>query len=240
MPFVFGVIIIFRITRHSVVLLMSNEKTVRLDGLKEADQIVFTSLLSLLSFKTDSEWTIVEQGPYDIAIVDVDTDRGKLAATSLENQGKKVVCFGVNDFAKSHELRLNKPLRANDILKCLNNLTSPTMSSRTSPQPKHQDHDTHLVGVRLTRWPDREILASFPGSSKLCAVLMRHTISLEKASDVSGLPLESVERFVSMCKTKNCILERHLEINHQDTLDKKPRKHGLLFSKLRLKFESRA
>lgn len=218
---------------------MAGEKIVLLNGLQEADKIVFTSILSLLSFKTNADWHVASEGKFDIAVVDVDNESGKKVAMDLERQGRPVICFGVNEYALSHTLRLNKPLRANDILNCLNNYEAPVQQSITRASAPAAEADKNLVGVRLTKWPDREVLASFPGSSKLCAALMKHAISLERASDVSGLPYQSVKKFVDMCKAKGCIAEMKLAYNNNEPVERK-KSNGLLFSKLRLKFSTRS
>lgn len=232
---------------------MSDEKTILLNGFKDADKVVFNSLLSLLSFKTKEEWALTNHDDqYDLAIVDTDTRTGQSKAMELENQGRAVVCFGAHAFAQSRPNHLGKPLRANDILKCLNGLTrfppAATVLHKEKVKEKppekepvattHQ-HEDHHFGYRLSRWPDRRILAAFPGSSRLCAVLMRHSITAEKAAQMADLPLVLVKEFIEKCRETQCLSERLIDFDTVNAPKEKPKKHSHLFSRLRMKFATR-
>ncbi len=102
---------------------MNDIKKIRLYDFKDTDQMVFSTLLLLLSNKTSQYWEITDSGNGDIVVVDFDTSGGQYTAGALEKIGVKVVRFGSTAESKKSALWLNKPLRATDVLRCLNNIS---------------------------------------------------------------------------------------------------------------------
>lgn len=226
---------------------MGANRTILLDGLRKSDEMVFSSLLTLLASKTRNNWVLISEGIGDVTVVDIDTPRGQLLADALEKKGNKVIRLtNRSESRKGDGLWLHKPVRSSDILKCL------TVIDQTSANPstkagtgnsatKNTNGSQHSVQiVRLFRWPSKEIIKAYPGSSRLCALLFRHAISLEKAAALSGLPYDTVLQFVNECKKGNYIKVSAINTEKTtQTLRQSSTKHTNLFSKLRQKFAIR-
>jgi len=232
---------------------MHANKTIHLRGLEKKDQMVFSSLLSLLSLKTTDEWTIGLQENSDAIVVDFDLEEGQRLANSLERTGKKVILYGNHPRCRQHPLWLGKPLRATDMLRCLKEIETISTTGKTHADPDdqshnqshNQSHDKSIYqqpapAVRLKRWPDRELCRAYPGAIRLCAVLMKHSVTVEKAALMAGLPYQRAADFVAKCKERNYIEEKPIEIIgiHQ-TVNSNNQKTKL-FDRLRHKFRARA
>lgn len=213
---------------------MSAIKNIKLIGLTDNDQMVFTSLLSLLSFKTDYKWKLTTGDNDDVLIVDVDTAEGQTVASQNEKVGKHVIRFTAVQPENNQSPYLHKPLRAAEILRCLNQV-----SELESTAPVVNSHNK-TKAVRLTRWPPKSVLISCPGSSRLCAVLMNHSITVEKAASMAGISLNDACRFVDACTAANCITEKSVALDSSAQAQDAARKNTTLFNKLRIKFGARA
>ena len=69
---------------------MDSNRTISLYGFRDTDQTVFCSLLSLLSFKTNAVWEVVEDESCDVTVVDVDSNQGLDLAATMESNGRKL------------------------------------------------------------------------------------------------------------------------------------------------------
>ena len=221
---------------------MDSNRTISLHGFRDTDETVFCSLLSLLSFKTNAVWEVVEDESCDVTVVDVDSNQGLSLAESMENNGRKVIRFGQYSSVDAKEMRLNKPLRAADILKCLNSLYQDDVAeiseSIAAPLVQEQIKEETVAGFRLRRWPCQKILSAYPGSSRLCALLMKEALTIEQTVERSGMAADIVRDFVNACQQQNFVVEQSITITTRDMSEHKPANSGL-FAMLRSRFGSR-
>jgi hypothetical protein len=218
---------------------MDSNRRISLYGFRDTDQTVFCSLLSLLSFKTDAVWEVVEDESSDVTVVDVDSHQGLSLAETMESNGRKVIRFGQYSSMDSKRLCLNKPLRAADILKCLNSFNPVENTSAVAEPDVHETPQQEVVvGYRLRRWPCPKILSGYPGSSRLCALLLKDPLSIEQAAERSGMAADLVWDFVSACKQQNFVVEQEVTQALAETAETKPANAGL-FAMLRSRFGSR-
>ncbi|GAB1258944.1 hypothetical protein NBRC116494_34460 [Aurantivibrio plasticivorans] len=217
---------------------MNHGNTISIQGLDARDQMVFSSLISLLSFKTSDEWEITtDEHQAKVKIIDCDSPAGLKNAIRREKMGERVIFYGNCTEAKAHEKYLGKPLRAADILSCLNTFDFQEISHKET-RDVLQSTAQPTNAVRLIRWPDRTICTSLHGSSRLCAVLLKKPVSLQMAAEMTGLTLGEVEVFVNRCRDAKCI--RDIVIKTESRIEKQAgEKHVNLFGKLRMKFGAR-
>ena len=221
---------------------MDSNRTISLYGFRDTDQTVFCSLLSLLSFKTNAVWEVVEDESCDVTVVDVDSNQGLDLAATMESNGRKVIRFGQYSSMSTHQPCLHKPLRAADILKCLNSLhaddraqsPAPTASAAVGDAPRQET----VTGYRLRRWPCANILNRYPGSSRLCALLLKEPLTVEQAAERSGIAPDLVWDFVSACQQQNFIVQQAVTQAPEPVAEARPANAGL-FAMLRSKFGSR-
>ena len=221
---------------------MDSNRTISLHGFRDTDETVFCSLLSLLSFKTNAVWEVVEDETCDVTVVDVDSNQGLSLAESMENNGRKVIRFGQYSSVGTSDLCLQKPLRAANILKCLNSLNPADVVEVAAPVAATVTQETirqeTVAGYRLRRWPCQKILSAYPGSSRLCALLMKEALTIEQTVERSGMASDLVWDFVRACQEQNFVVEQSITITTRDMSEHKPANAGL-FAMLRSRFGSR-
>ena len=98
---------------------MKSHPMISIRGLGETEQIVFSSLLSLLAFKTKRQWQLTTEPEADLYVVDYDIELGRSIAKQISSHDGAVIYFGQHEFARQQPLYIAKPLRAADILQCL-------------------------------------------------------------------------------------------------------------------------
>lgn len=221
---------------------MDSNRTISLHGFRDTDETVFCSLLSLLSFKTNAVWEVVEDESCDVTVVDVDSNQGLSLAETMENNGRRVIRFGqLSSVGSTSEMCLQKPLRAANILKCLNSLNQDEAVENepsAAPVVQEQFKEETVAGFRLRRWPCQNILNAYPGSSRLCALLMKEALTIEQTVERSGMAADIVRDFVNACQQQNFVVEQSITITTRDMSEHKPANSGL-FAMLRSRFGSR-
>lgn len=180
-------------------------RTILLSGLRKSDELVFSSLLSLLSDNTEEKWKVTNSGMSEIAVVDVDNPNGSSLANSLEKCGRKVI--RVTTHSDDHEpgLWLHKPVRSTEILKCIAVLNQPSANS-TTQEVGSETEELNTETLRLRRWPNKDILNSYPSTKKLCAILIRRALTFEQAKELTSLNTEELKQFIDLCKKQKCLL----------------------------------
>lgn len=206
-------------------------KTIRLFGFSKNDELVFTSLLSLLSSKTHSDWQMVQSSQAQVTIVDIDKGNAKTILEELGKSGSQLVAYGMGSL--SHKLpRLAKPLRAAAILKCLSELErlDDNASVNTEKPVVAIDRAYHL-----RRWPAPEIMKAVPGSPRISAVLLKEVASVAQLVDRTGLPEDTIKSFVAKCSAAGILIEKERTSTRSVP---QARNNALqpLFAKLRAKF----
>ena len=216
-------------------------RTILLSGLRKSDELVFSSLLSLLSNNTEEEWAITSNGNSDIAVVDVDNPNGVSLARNLEKCGRQVIRVTTHSGSDENGLWLHKPVRSTDILKCiavLNQLQASESSATNEDSTTNHQGDSGQL-MRLRRWPSRDILRSFPESNRLCAVLIRRPLTFSQAEKLSKLSTESLQKFMSLCKDQKCLqVSAATNVTQSPPISITPSRSNL-FSKLRHKLMSK-
>lgn len=108
-------------------------KSIRLYGFTKNDALVFTSMLALLSNKTNYHWRITRSGLAEVLVVDVNAIRGVEQIPEIIEHAKMVVTYG-NRKLNDDYIVLTKPLRAATVLKCLSEITCAQKLSITHTQ----------------------------------------------------------------------------------------------------------
>ena len=201
---------------------------IRLYGFGDNDRKVFWSLLSILSHKTAKEWIIADDWDVDIVVIDIDCDLQHLKINKLKSTGRNVIVFGDYDKIKSFNNTLHRPLRAAEILQCLQSVDG----NHSSSAPNESNNINKLY--RLKRWPPKTVLANVNHSSRLCAALLQRPISSEHLAKTVNLPLGDVEMFISSCHECGCIQITHAA-ETIPTLETK-NNNIALFDRIRQKF----
>ena len=217
---------------------MEHNRTIVLKEFRESDQAVFTSLLTILSFKTHDEWTLVDDGDADVHVIDVDSVAGQNLAQTLEAEGHYVIRFSQQGAAQQSVHWLGKPLRAANILRCLNGFEEMDSDTPVLQTEKTVADVTTISGFRLRRWPCKQILESYPGASRLCAVMLKHTVTIEQAASMVQLPVDEVARFILECKQSQFVTELPIAVAIPQVEERTVKNAGL-FDMLRQKFGSR-
>lgn len=211
---------------------MSSIRKIQLVAMSENDRMVFSSLLSLLSFKTSFTCRIVEQEA-DIAVVDIDNLDGQKMASKFEQEGQRIIKLSATPQHSVGGTWMNKPLRAAGILDSLNN----AFDDLSEETPQSYSSSDQVKVVKLKRWPPKQVLGEFPKASRLCAVFMNHAISIEKAASLVGVNASIANHFVARCDEFGCIDQRSISMAPISELD--TNKNASLFSKIRLKLGAR-
>ena len=217
---------------------MELNRTIALQEFRESDHAVFTSLLTILSFKTHDSWELVENRESDVTVIDIDKPAGRDLASTLEQEGHYVIRFSQQCPTDQDVHWLGKPLRAANILRCLNAFDEHDSDMPVVQTEKTLAAVTTISGFRLRRWPCKQILEAYPGSSRLCAVMLRNTVTIEQAASMVGLAVSDVARFILECKQQQFISELPMAVA-APTVEEKPVRNAGLFDMLRLKFGAR-
>lgn len=214
-------------------------KSIKLAGLSDKDHIVFSSLVSLLKLKTDEEWDIVENDSANVVVVDVDSENGLKLCTNLESRNVSVVRFSHHPPTnKEGKFYLKNPLRAHELLGCLNEIT--LGGSKPIAQSKPSSNENVSISpeamVKLIRWPDKKTLTNNKHAARICALLMKKPMNLERVANVGNISVDSVIKFCTDCQALGILEIVAAQTTTQPVAE---RKHSRLFSLLRLKLGER-
>ncbi len=231
-------------------------KTIQLHGFSKNDEMVFTSLLSLLSNKTQYQWDVVQNRSAEVVIVDTDNESDVSVIRNFERNGSTVITYGQSGI-QNPPLQLNKPMRAAAILRCLAEVSNnPSMHSGTKPEsvrtskskssgmsPKAIDSPPVPTGVslsyRLKRWPDPTILKATPGATRICAIMLKQVLSAEEIAELADLAIANVREFIGNCDQKG-YLDTKQRVSQISTPPAAPKSRiNPILAKLRVKFGAR-
>lgn len=239
-------------------------KTIQLHGFSKNDEMVFTSLLSLLSNKTQYQWDVVQNRSAEVVIIDIDNESDVSVIQHFERSGHKVITYG-QPSVQQPPLQLQKPMRAAAILRCLAQVSvhattpsdvpaesivytvppeTPTIKADTATVAEEPSVEPSTpVGIslsyRLKRWPDSSVLKATPGATRICAIMLRQVLSVEEIAELGGLAVANVREFIGNCDQKGYldIKQRVSQINRPPITPKS--KINPILAKLRLKFGAR-
>ncbi|GAB2203122.1 hypothetical protein [Sessilibacter sp. MAH4] len=225
------------------------KRTIQLLGFNKNDEMVFTSLLSLLSNKTEHQWDVVpvRSVPAEVLIVDVDSIEGAQFIKNQTASRQKIIHFGHFDGIGGLELRLNKPMRAAGILRCLAEVSKkPNVETRSetrvppvtvaSPEPIGV-----TTGYRLKRWPEPSILKETPGATRICAIMLKRVVSVDEISEMAGINTENVHQFITNCSKRGYLDIKQRVAQMTTKVTEPPKRRGNpILEKLRMKFGVRS
>lgn len=230
-------------------------RTIQLHGFSKNDEMVFTSLLSLLSNKTQYQWDVVQNRAAEVVVIDVDNESDTEVIRNFERDGCKVITYGQPGLIDS-TLQLNKPMRAAAILRCLAEVSTNVavdkpnkpreneVLSVPSQQPQHNiPVSTPIptgvsVSYRLKRWPEPSILKATPGATRICAIMLKQVLSAEEIAESAGLALSSVREFIGNCDQKG-YLDIKQRVSQIRTPPAPKSRSNPILAKLRSKFGAR-
>jgi len=209
-------------------------KTIRLHGFSKNDELVFTSLLSLLSNKTQYDWDVVANDDAEVVIVDIESTDDEREIDRVRSGAKSVVTYGNRSISDDFPI-LSKPMRAASILKCLSEI-----SGTLEPSIAHDDDVLDAApcidqAYRLRRWPPPHILKSTPGAARICAILLKQVETAQQVAEQASVELEQVEAFIQQCMDEGFMVAKERTFT---VASPRKKRTGLepIFSKLRAKF----
>lgn len=200
---------------------MAIVRTIILKEVRQSDQVIFSNVLPVLSSRTNLQWEIVSDDFGDVAIVDSDTMLGRLVADGFEKKGIKTIRIATKVDDVNSGAWLRKPIRPADVIKHLASLKL-----------------THVA--TLVRWPGKDVIQACLGSSRLCSIFFRRSISIEKATEISRLPRDQVLLFIEKCIESNCMKISNEKDGSYPGGSMPGTKNTSLFSRLRRKLYSRS
>lgn len=98
-----------------------NRFTIALSGLSDTDAAMFEAALGALP---NNGWHMVENGPADLLVVDIDTVWGHMDWLRATANGQQVVAYTKDEHVRHCDLLLTKPLRTRDLAELLDELAS--------------------------------------------------------------------------------------------------------------------
>lgn len=201
---------------------------IRLYGFSEKDRKVFSSLLSILRLKMEDAWIISDDWENDVIFIDIECDPQELKIKSLISHGKNVVVFGEKKKISHFSYHISRPLQATKILHCIN-----YFKVGKNPAKNIETNTIQETRYKLKRWPSTSITENFSHSSRLCAVLMQHPVSIQTASKMVNMREADVQKFVD-----KCLANQYLKIVEGESPPNSIRKkrNSALFDKIRRKF----
>ncbi len=143
------------------------------------DELVFKSIVGLLSGRMLPIWVHAEDGQFDVLVV------------------------GSEAPAKARDL--NWPLRANEIAERLKQAADILNRSTQLATAASLDQGATRV-VKLSRWPANALLQSDPGYVRLAALLSTRAFSGYELAQRSGLSLELCLGFIAALEEQGCLL----------------------------------
>ncbi len=212
-------------------------KTIKLYGFSRNDELVFTSLISLLSNKTPYQWDVVGGASAQVAVIDVDQYPDDDIFDEIKGTADQIVTYGNRQLDAGYPV-LTKPLRAASILKCLSLLSEQEDQQANNFELPEQAYAPVETVFRLRRWPAPEILKSTQGSARICAVLLKQPLSVADVVNRVGLSESAVKCFLQLCLEEGLLIQKERSSSIAYTRKDNHPLHPL-FSKLRAKFGAR-
>ena len=212
-------------------------KTIRLYGFSKNDELVFTSLISLLSNKTHDQWEIVHSGSSQVVVVDTDKYGDNNVFSDLERSTKSIITYGNRSFGSKYPV-LPKPLRAAGILKCLSQVGQ-GVAKHSEPTPLPVEPVAVVdEAYHLRRWPTSDLIRKIPGATRMSAVLLKEVVSVDQLVERCDVEREQVQEYIAMCLDQGFLVKK--ERTHTKALEKKDNSAMQpLFARLRAKFSAR-
>ncbi|WP_259754235.1 hypothetical protein [Pseudomonas sp. GCEP-101] len=143
------------------------------------DQVVFKSIVGLLSGRTVARWAYVD-GPADLL---VEGEEGEPRVQLRTAEGES--------------LWVHWPLRASEIFDCLERAAR-AIGQRPAQLP--------AAALRLKHWPAAALLTGDHRYVRLATLLCARTMSLDELCERSGVPRQVTESFVRLMAAREMFL----------------------------------
>ncbi|QRY77110.1 hypothetical protein JVX91_15980 [Pseudomonas sp. PDNC002] len=144
------------------------------------DQVVFKSIVGLLSGRTLARWAYVEGAQADLLI------QGE--------EGEPRVQLRI---AAGDPLWVHWPLRASEVFDCL---------ERAARAIGHRPAESSGETLRLKHWPAASSMQGNPHYLRLATLLCARSMSLEELCERSGAPRAVAETFLGLMATQQLLL----------------------------------
>ena len=198
--------------------------TLRLEGIAPHDELLFKSLVRLLSYRTQHNWAF-GTGSVDLQIIGEES----LEAAASSKAAANVLWVGHLPAGRSPFLQL--PLHANELELLLNTLGAQILKRQQSLARSSPSEFAPDEMLTLTRWPPSSLLGS-AARIKLATLMTAHTLSLEMLAQRSGASLEECRRF-SQELDRAGILQRSAQPSAPQTLALKAKPDLSLLARIR-------
>ncbi len=172
------------------------------------DELVFKSIVGLLSGRMLPIWVHAEDGQFDVLVVG---SEAPAKASTRAPQAQIVLRLGPQTemtsglVGRNTQLDLNWPLRANEIAERLKQAADILNRSTQLATAASLDQGATRV-VKLSRWPANALLQSDPGYVRLAALLSTRAFSGYELAQRSGLSLELCLGFIAALEEQGCLL----------------------------------
>lgn len=171
--------------------------SLRMEGVAAHDELLFKSLVRLLSYRTEHNWTFATD-KVDLRVI------GEEMTELAPNAGQTGILWVGH--AKVHRTPfLHLPIHANELERLLNTLGDNILAEqKTAPQPSSFLRDEMFM---LQRWPPTSLLGS-PARIRLATLMAGQPISLDTLVLRSGATAQDCEMFCQELDRAG-VLQRH-------------------------------
>jgi hypothetical protein len=163
--------------------------TLRIEGVAPHDELLFKSLVRLLSYRTRHNWAF-GTGSVDLRIIGEES----LEAAAEGRKAENILWVGHLPADRSPFLQL--PLHANELERLLNTLGSKVLNRQSNLSKALPAALLHDEMVTLQRWPPSSLLGT-PARMKLATLMTGRSISIATLALKSGTTLDECSQFCS-------------------------------------------
>lgn len=189
-----------------------------LEGVAPHDAILLKSLIRLLNYRTNHNWTI-DTGSADLHIL------GEEAPQTTDHQSPGNVLW-VGHSAQTHTPFLHLPIRANELELQLNSLGSSILKNQAQAHSSPSAPLPHDEMLALHRWPPASVLGT-PMHIKLATLMTRQPMSIEALARRSGATPHDCVLFCQALQRAGILKRdaRHARPQPQPQVNDNPVKH---------------
>lgn len=180
--------------------------TLCMEGVAPHDELLFKSMVRLLSYRTLHNWTF-GTGSVDLRILGEES-------LSAADGGKAPPVLWVGHFPDGRSPFLQLPLHANELERLLNTLGSQILKRQESPSQAAPAALAHDEMFTLQRWPPSSLLGT-PAHIKLATLMTSHPVSIDTLARKSGATLEACSQFCQALDHAGMLLRTGAEARPQ-------------------------
>lgn len=181
-------------------------------------QVVFKSIMALLTGRTIASWSYTDSQPADLLIIGLDSATNN----SIDASARAVLFIG--DTQDNHSApHLHLPLRAHEVLEYLNQAASNLKTV------------TGIMVFHMLRWPLSSILQEDVRYLRLATLLASRDMSLQELCNRSSTEPAICEQFISRMRDSALLQQNILTPEAQANVDPAPPQEESLFARIRRK-----